>query len=94
MVFSDGFKGMTKMTNLRFAGRAFLKSEFSHDILINEMDHKAVCTTCKQEFSLSSLEEINKVHYACPVKINEQFKKNKERDMMNMLEKYFCIWRV
>jgi len=91
MVFSDGFKGMT---NLRFAGRAFLTNEFSHDIIINELYHKAVCKTCNQEFSLSSLEEINKVHYACPVKTNEQLKKNKERDMMNMLEKYFCIWRV
>jgi len=91
MGFSNGFK---ELRELHFAGRAFLKNEFSHDLIINELDHKAICRTCKQEFSLCSLEEVSKVHFACPVKTNEQIKKNREKEMQNMLSKYYCIWKA
>lgn len=69
------------------------KNEFLHDLIKENLHQTATCLTCGKVFNLYDNDK-NMFVETCPVKINAKLKENREREMINMLGKYFCIWKV
>lgn len=71
------------------------KNEFLHDLIKENLHQTATCTclTCGKVFNIYDNDK-NMFVEACSVKINARLKENREKEMIDMLGKYFSIWKV
>ena len=74
----------------------FVKGEFGHDLIRDDINYRIICAACGKIFNFLEVNDENKniLREPCPKKINKQLKINKEKEMIEMLGKYFCIWKV